>query len=158
MMGDTKLKHAEITDAILGAYFRVYRNLGHGFLERVYENALVLELRKGGLRVEQQKAMTVTYDGVIVGEYTADIVVNKTIVLELKACRGLAEEHAAQAMNYLKASDLEVGLLLNFGPKPEVRRVLFTNDRKAGAVTQLNSVRVSPSDPSRPCSASNPSS
>lgn len=126
-----KLKHEEITSKILEAFLkRVYRRLGYGFLEKVYENAMVLELRQMGLTVEVQKKIEVYYNGEIVGEYFADLVVEGKVIVELKAARALADEHEAQLLNYLRATPYEVGLLLNFGPKPEFVRKAFDNIRK----------------------------
>jgi GxxExxY protein len=127
-------KHADLTGKIIGAFFDVYSVLGYGFLEKVYENALALELRKMGLRIEQQKRITVYYDGQEMGEYFADIVVNGIIIVELKAVRQLLKEHEAQLLNYLKATTIEVGLLLNFGPKAKFERKVYDNDRK-GSLT-----------------------
>jgi GxxExxY protein len=123
-------KQANLTDKVLKAFFKVYNTLGYGFAERVYENALVIELKKLGLQVEKQKEITVYYEGEVVGDYVADIVVNGVVMLELKAVRTLTEDHEAQLLNYLKATPVEVGLLLNFGVKPEHRRKIFDNDRK----------------------------
>lgn len=126
-----KLKHEEITSQILEAFFkRVYRRLGYGFLEKVYENAMVLELRQMGLVVEVQKKIEVFYNGEIIGEYFADLVVEGKVIVELKAAKLLADEHEAQLLNYLRATPYEVGLLLNFGPKPEFCRKAFDNIRK----------------------------
>ena len=122
--------HEELTGRIIGAFYTVYNTLGHGFLEKVYENALVLELRKQGMVAEQQKRIDVFYDGQRVGEYFADILVDECIVLELKAAEAIAPEHEAQLINYLKATTLEVGLLLNFGPKPQFASRILPNDRK----------------------------
>ena len=122
--------HEDLTGKIIGAFYTVYNTLGHGFLEKVYENALVLELRKQGMLAEQQKRIDVFYDRKRVGEYFADIVVDGCVVLELKAADAIAPEHEAQLINYLKGTALEVGLLLNFGPKPQFVRRIFTNDQK----------------------------
>jgi GxxExxY protein len=122
--------HEELTGKIIGAFYAVYNTLGHGFLEKVYENALVLELRKQGMLAEQQKRIDVFYEGQRVGEYFADIVVDECVVLELKAAEAIAPEHEAQLINYLKGTSLEVGLLLNFGPKPQFVKRIFTNDQK----------------------------
>ncbi len=121
--------HSEITDRIIKCFYIVYNKLGFGFLEKVYQNALMYELRKAGLFCECQKQIKVFYDDFIVGEYYADIVVQDKVVLELKASECLIEAHEFQLINYLKATDVEVGLLLNFGKKPEIRRKIFTNDR-----------------------------
>ncbi len=129
-----KGKHADLTDKVLKAFFKVYNTLGYGFAERVYENALSIELKKSGLKIEKQKEITVYYEGEVVGEYVADVVVNGAVMLELKAVRALAEDHEAQLLNYLKATLVEVGLLLNFGEKPEHRRRIFDNDHKGSLV------------------------
>ena len=123
-------KHAELTEKVIGAFFKVYNTLGYGFAEKVYENALAIELRKLGLKVEQQKSITVYYEGSIVGEYVADVIATEVVMLELKAVRQLTDEHEAQLLNYLKATPIEVGLLLNFGPKAEYKRKVFDNARK----------------------------
>jgi GxxExxY protein len=119
------MKYGELTDRILGAFYRVYNTLGWGFSEKICHNALLHELKKSGLRVETQKQFNVFYDGVMVGEYFADVVVEGLVILELKAVEQLAPAHEAQLMNYLRASGVEVGLLLNFGPKPQCRRKVF---------------------------------
>ena len=122
--------HAEITEKIIHAFYHVYNALGYGFLEKVYENAMTVELRKMGLRAEPQKGISVFYESETVGEYFADFLVEDAVIVELKAAKGVAEEHEAQLINYLKATDKEVGLLLNFGSKPEFRRKLFHNSLK----------------------------
>jgi GxxExxY protein len=115
-----------ITERIIGSAFRVSNTLGHGFLEKVYENALVYELRKTGVHVEQQRSLLVHYDGVVVGEYTADLLVEGCILVELKAIRALDEIHMAQCINYLKATGLRICLLLNFGtPRLRVKRIML---------------------------------
>jgi GxxExxY protein len=126
------VKHADITERIVAAFYHVYKTLGHGFLEKVYENAMVLELRKRGLRVQPQAPIHVYYEGQQVGEYFADLLVEDCVIVELKAAEGLADEHHAQLLNYLKATEVEVGLLMNFGPKPEVKRKIFENMKKRG--------------------------
>lgn len=125
-----ELLHTDVTDKIINAYYKVYNELGFGFLEKVYENALFTELKGMGLFCEKQKPITVFYNGEKVGEYFADIIVNNCVIIELKAAETLAEEHELQLINYLKATEIEVGLLLNFGKKPQFKRKLFTNDRK----------------------------
>jgi len=124
------MKHKELTDRVLCCFYNVYNRLGYGFLEKVYENALIVELRKRGLASRAQCPITVHYDGYVVGEYIADILVDSKIMVEVKASKSLAPEHEAQLLNYLKATEIEVGLLLNFGPKPDVRRKVFDNDKK----------------------------
>lgn len=125
-----ELLYKELTDKILQCFFEVYNRLGYGFLEKVYENSLMIELKKRGLYAEKQRPVKVYYEEKIVGDYYADIIVNNTIILELKAAECIIEEHELQLINYLKATDKEIGLLLNFGKKPEFRRKIFTNDRK----------------------------
>jgi GxxExxY protein len=125
-----ELLHEEVTDRILNAFYKVYNTLGGGFLEKVYENAMAAELRKMGFRVEQQKSIKVYYGAILVGDFYADLVVDDKVILELKAADTLNPAHDAQLGNYLKATDIEVGMLLNFGEKPEFRRRIFTNDRK----------------------------
>jgi GxxExxY protein len=118
------------TDLIIKAFFKVYNTLGYGFLEKVYHNSLLIELRKCGFYCESNKQITVYYEGFLVGEYYADIIVDECITLELKTAEALCEDHEFQLINYLKATEIEVGLLLNFGKKPEFKRKIFTNDRK----------------------------
>jgi GxxExxY protein len=122
-------------------FYRVYNELGYGFLEKVYGNALAIALRKPGLTVVQQFPIDVYFDGEIVGQYQADLVVNDAVIVELKAARILSPEHEAQLLNYLKATRYEVGLLLNFGAeKAEVKRKAFSNERKGSlSWTKLSS-------------------
>lgn len=127
--------HEEITDKIICAFYKVYNTLGHGFLEKVYENALFIELKKAGLVVAQQESVKVHYAGEQVGDYFADLVVEGLVILELKASDSFRNEHFAQLTNYLKATDKEVGLLLNFGVQPEFKRIILTNDKKQSMVS-----------------------
>ena len=122
--------HSDITKKIIKAFYEVNNTLGFGFLEKVYENAMVIELRKMGCKVFQQKNIKVYYDSQQVGDYYADLLVDDSVIVELKAAESLCEEHEVQLINYLKATKLEVGLLLNFGKKEEFKRKIFTNDRK----------------------------
>ncbi len=124
------MKHEEITDRIIKAFYKVYNTLGYGFLEKVYLNAIAIELIEMGMLVEKQKQIKVYYFGKLIGEYFGDIIVDDLIILELKALDCLLIEHENQLINYLKATDKEVGLLLNFGKKPEIRRKIFDNDKK----------------------------
>lgn len=123
--------HKELTEKVIHIFYQVYNELGFGFLEKVYQNAFYYELIRNGFQCEAQKQIKVHYKDKVVGEYYSDIVVNDVLILELKAAEALIEEHELQLINYLKATDKEVGLLLNFGKKPEVRRKIFTNDRKS---------------------------
>ena len=122
--------HNELTEKIIRSFYSVYNTLGYGFLEKVYENAMIIELTNNGLKCSKQKAISVYYQDQVVGKYYADIIVNDLVILELKAASALIKEHEYQLINYLKATEKEIGLLLNFGKKPEVRRKIFTNDRK----------------------------
>ncbi|HAN79101.1 MAG TPA: GxxExxY protein [Bacteroidales bacterium] len=122
--------HQDLTDRIIKTFYSVYNKLGYGFLEKVYENAMLIELQKNGFSCSSQKPIKVYYEGIEVGNYFADIIVNDLVILELKAAETLVQENEYQLINYLKATEIEVGLLLNFGKKPEISRKLFTNDRK----------------------------
>ena len=124
---NTDLKHGLITDRILGVFYDVYNELGHGFLESVYHRALVLALQSAGLRVCSRVDIPVWFREHQVGNFVADILVENCVLLELKAVRSLDSSHRAQLLNYLKATEIEVGLLLNFGERPEFKRVVFDN-------------------------------
>jgi GxxExxY protein len=124
------LKHEDLTGQIIKAFYKVYNELGYGFLEKVYENALALELESVGLGVRRQQPTRVYYFGRQVGDHYADLVVENLVIVELKCADGICEAFEAQLLNYLKATEIEIGLLLNFGPKPEFRRKIFTNDKK----------------------------
>jgi len=127
----SKLKHQEITNGILHAFFKVvYPQLGYGFLEKVYENAMMIALPALGLKVQQQVKIPVYFQGRGVGEYFADLLVEEKVIVELKAVSQLTNECEAQLLNYLRATPYEVGLLLNFGRKPEFLRKAYNNDRK----------------------------
>ncbi len=130
MKENEELLHRDLTKKIIGAFYEVYNTLGYGFLEKVYENALVLELRSLGLRVVAQKRLSVYYGDQIVGDYFADLIVEGLVILEIKAATALHEAFVAQLQNYLKATDVEVGLVLNFGPEPAFKRKAFSNSRK----------------------------
>jgi len=127
MIDTDNYKHSEITEKIIKAYYKVYNTLGYGFLEKVYENALFIELVAMGLSVEKQGQIKVYYEDEEVGEYFADLTVEESVIIELKASEALCEEHEFQLINYLKATDIEVGLLLNFGKKPAFKRKVFSN-------------------------------
>jgi GxxExxY protein len=125
------LKHKELTDNILQVFFKiVYPQLGYGFLEKVYENAMCIALLSLDMQVQPQLKIPVYFQSQIVGEYYADLLVEETIIVELKAASQITNEHEAQLLNYLRATPYEVGLLLNFGPKLEFRRKVFDNSRK----------------------------
>jgi GxxExxY protein len=124
-------KHGDITQKVIGVFYDVYNDLGYGFLESVYHRALGLALESAGLRVGSSIKILVWFRGVQVGYFEADLLVENCVLLELKAVRTLDSSHQAQLLNYLRATDIEVGLLLNFGLKPEFKRLLFDNPRKA---------------------------
>ena len=130
IMMNANYLHSELTSLIIKAFYKVYNTLGHGFLEKVYENSMAIELKKMGLGVSQQVKIDVFYDGEKVGNYFADLVVEEKIIIELKATEALITEHEAQLVNYLKATPMEVGLLLNFGEKPQHKRRVLTNNYK----------------------------
>ncbi|MCZ2101023.1 MAG: GxxExxY protein [Chitinophagales bacterium] len=119
--------HANLTEKVIKAFFKVYNTLGFGFLEKVYENAMLIELRNMGLFVEKQRRIKVYYEEQEVGDYFADLIVEEKVIIELKASEALCEEHEFQLINYLKATEIEVGLLLNFGKTPEFKRKIFSN-------------------------------
>ena len=123
-------KHKELTEKIIRIFYRAYNTLGYGFLEKIYENAMIIEFRREGIPAVAQSPIKVLYKNELVGEYYADILVDEKVIVEIKATRTLALEHEAQLLNYLKATDIEVGLLLNFGPKPQIKRKVFDNNRK----------------------------
>ena len=123
-------KYKELTEKIIEIFYRVYNKLGYGFLEKVYEKAMMIEFKKENISAVSQSAIKVLYEGEIVGEYFADILILGKIIVEIKAVKNIAEEHEAQLLNYLKATDIEVGLLLNYGPKPNFKRKAFDNLRK----------------------------
>ena len=123
--------HESLTSDILNAFYQVYNTLGYGFLEKVYENALAKELAKRGHQIKQQAPIQVYYQGEAVGEYFADILVDEKVILELKAAEEIAKSHEAQLLNYLKATGIQVGLVLNFGPKAQFKRKIFTKTQPA---------------------------
>ncbi len=120
----------ETTDKVLRAFYIVFNELGFGFAEKVYENALIYEMQKMGLQCDSQLPIKVFYKQMQVGVYYADIVVENKVILEIKACGSLIDEHEAQLLNYLKATEIETGLLLNFGKEPQFRRKVFSNSNK----------------------------
>jgi GxxExxY protein len=126
----TELLHKELTNDIIAAFYEVYNELGFGFLEKVYQNALAIEMELRGFKVEVQKPIMVYYKGHEVGEYYADIIVEDKVIIELKAVEYLVEKFELQLVNYLRGTNAEVGLLMNFGQKPEFKRKVFENSRK----------------------------
>jgi GxxExxY protein len=131
MLSRIDLKHARITERLIGLFFEVYRELGHGFLESVYEEAFAVALAQSGMRYSRQVAIAVWFRGSQVGQFKADAVVEDAVLVELKAAKQLTEAHQTQLINYLNAADIEVGLLFNFGPHPKFLRRVLENDRTA---------------------------
>ena len=123
------MKHEEITERIIGVFYEVYNELGHGFLESVYEQSMAIALSEAGLQVVRQAPITVHFRGQVV-DFRADLLVNNQVIVELKAARAIERAFEAQVMNYLRATKVEVGLLMNFGPKPEFKRFIYDNERK----------------------------
>jgi GxxExxY protein len=127
---EANLLHKDLTELIIKAFYNVYNKLGYGFLEKVYENSMLIELNDLGLKCERQKQIEVFYKNKNVGEYFADLLVNDLVIIELKAAESLCPEHEAQLTNYLRATNCEVGLLLNFGKTPQFKRKIFKNEFK----------------------------
>ena len=123
-------KYKELTHKIILIFYKVYNKLGYGFLEKIYESAMKIEFRKENIPAVSQSPIKVSYDNEIIGEYYADLLVDNKVIVEIKAAKNLSDEHEAQLLNYLKATNIEVGLLLNFGPKPDIKRKAFDNLRK----------------------------
>lgn len=119
------MEHRDLTEKIIGIYYDVYNSLGYGFLESIYKNSMLIALRKAGLQADSEQPITVRFEGEIVGDFRADIVVEDKVIFELKCGKGIDPIHIAQTLNYLKASQINVGLVLNFGPKPQFERLFF---------------------------------
>jgi GxxExxY protein len=122
--------HQELTKSIIGIYYNVYNELGFGFLEKLYHKSLLIELKRNGYKIDSEKKVNVYYKNEIVGEYIPDIIINDSVIVELKCVEYLTDIHENQLLNYLKATDCEVGLILNFGKDPQFIRKIFTNDLK----------------------------
>jgi GxxExxY protein len=129
------MKHQEITEKIIKGFYAVYNELGHGFLESLYEHSMAIALRELGLKVNQQAPIAVYFREQLVGDFRADLLVSDAVIVEIKAARTIEAAHEAQLMNYLRATTIEVGLLMNFGPKPEFKRFIFDNERKSQRAT-----------------------
>ena len=127
---NTDLRHFGLTQQIIAVFFEVYNDLGHGFLESVYQQSLILALKEAGLTVHSPIEIPVWFRGQQVGQFEGDVLVNRCVLLELKAARTLDSSHKAQLLNYLRATEIEIGLLLNFGVKPEFKRLIYDNPRK----------------------------
>lgn len=124
------MKHEDLTRGILKVFYQVYNELGFGFLEKVYQNSMYLALKQEGYYVSSQQKIDVYFRGIKVGEYFADLVVNELVIVELKSATAIVEEFEAQLLNYLRGTNMEVGLLLNFGQKSEVKRKVYDNSLK----------------------------
>lgn len=135
------MKHEQITNKIIQAFYIVYNTLGYGFLERVYRNALCYELSELGLNVSMEKRILVYYKAHVVGEYCADLLIEDLVICDLKTSENLCESDENQLINYLRATELEVGLLLNFGKKPEVKRKVYDNEKKYWRTTCVNQMK-----------------
>lgn len=124
------LLHEELTEEIIKSFYKVYNKLGHGFLEKVYENAMIIELKNHGVNAISQHKINVFYENQIVGLYYADLIADLNVIIEIKAVESINEAYECQLINYLKATNIEVGILLNFGKKPEFKRKIFSNNKK----------------------------
>lgn len=130
------LRHGATTRAVLAIFFNVYNELGSGFLESIYQTALTHALTEGGHRCRREAPVEVRFRGVVIGRHFTDLIVDDCVIVEMKAARKLLPEHRAQLLHYLRATSIEVGVLLNFGPSPEFHRLILTNDRKPRAPSQ----------------------
>ena len=131
MQEQAGFKHQELTKRIIGVFFEVYNELGHGFLESIYQEAMEIALTSCGLSITPQMPVPVYFRGRQIGDFRADLIVEQIVILELKAARTLDPAHEAQLLNYLRATDIELGLLLNFGSKPQFKRLIYDNERKS---------------------------
>lgn len=124
------LKHRDLTEKLIGIFFDIYNELGHGFLESVYEQAFAVTLAENGVFFERQVAVPVWYHGQQIGDFRADLLVDSKVIIEMKVGRAIDPAWEKQILNYLRATEIEVGMLLNFGPKAEFRRYVFDNEKK----------------------------
>ena len=127
---ERRYKYSELTEQIIGIFYDVYNELGFGFLEKVYEEAMVIALKERGIEFRQQAPIPVWFHGQTIGSYDADLIIAGVVLVELKACKAPEPAHEAQLLHYLRSTEIEVGLLLNFGPKPQVKRLAFEYERK----------------------------
>jgi GxxExxY protein len=142
--GETQIrgKHDELTQLIIGVFYDVYNELGPGFVESVYREAMRLALTQAGLAATTEVALAVEFRGVVIGTFRADLVVNGAVLVELKTCEALVLEHESQVLNYLKATNIEVALLMNFGPKARFRRIVMNNETKRPHLGSVQSVSI----------------
>ena len=125
------MKHEALTEQLIAAFYTIYNELGHGFLESIYQKAFSVVLGEKGLRFQEQAPIEVVFHGVPLGDFKADLLVDSSVLIELKAAKALEDAHERQVLNYLKATNIEVALLFNFGPRPQVRRLVLDNELKA---------------------------
>jgi GxxExxY protein len=135
-------KHDDLTQKIIGIFYEVYNELGCGFLEIVYREAMRLALRQANLHAETEVPIQVRFRSELVGIFRADLIVNETVLIELKACEALAREHESQTLNYLRATNIEVALLMNFGPTPQFKRFVMDNELKKRSLKSVTSVSI----------------
>jgi GxxExxY protein len=133
---ERRFLHSDLTKDIIRVFYDVYNELGYGFLESVYEEGMCLALRAEGFEVDRQIPIPVWFRGERIGDFKADLLVNKSVIVELKAARAIEPAHESQLLNYLRATPIEIGLILNFGPQPQIRRLAFSNERKKISVNQ----------------------
>src|SRR5947209_4623737 len=136
-MPDSNYKQSELTEAIIGVFYQVYNELGFGFLESVYRNSMQIALEQKGFKVQAEVPITVFFRGQKVGDFKADLLVNDLVLLELKTAERIIPAYESQLVNYLRSTILEIGLILNFGPKPQIRRLIFENTRNGQRPTKL---------------------
>jgi len=127
------IEEEELTGRIISAFYKVYNTLGYGFIERIYHNSMIIELVTQGLAIETEEAINVHYDGNLVGSFSADLIVENKIILELKAKETIQDAHIAQLTNYLRSTNIEIGMVLNFGRRPEFKRKYFPNSNKGAS-------------------------
>ena len=133
---ERRFLHSDLTKDIIRVFYDVYNELGYGFLESVYEEGMCLALRAEGFEGDRQIPIPVWFRGERIGDFKADLLVNKSVIVELKAARAIEPAHESQLLNYLRATPIEIGLILNFGPQPQIRRLAFSNERKKISVNQ----------------------
>jgi GxxExxY protein len=142
MIASTPAKHEELTQRIIGVFYDAYNELGPGFLESVYRESMKLVLTQAGLTVATEVPIPVNFRGPIAGIFRADLIVNGAVLVELKTCDALTREHGSQVLNYLKATEIEVALLLNFGPTPRLKRFVMDNEFKKSSLKSVSSVPI----------------
>src|ERR1043166_7876574 len=135
---ERRFKYSELTEQIIGVFYEVYNELGFGFLEKVYEEAMAVAFKERGINFQRQAPIPVWFHGQTIGPYDADLIVEVVVLVELKACKALDPAHEAQLLHYLRSTEIEVGLLLNFGPRPQVKRLALKTKEKRSAFICAN--------------------